>query len=219
MRGLKIGVPASEWRAAEADVERRGSRALTTLERAGATLVPISLALAEHAAAIGYLTIALEVHAALRYVRREHFSDLGYDLQVVLGGLDAFRADDYLDAQRLRSALRAELRTALLEVDVIALPSTANTAPTIDDAEAASGILDPEALAAACRFAFLGNLTGLPAASVPVGLADDGLPVGLQLLGDAWDEATVLQVAAHLEREGATSVVRPARAVDLLAPA
>jgi aspartyl-tRNA(Asn)/glutamyl-tRNA(Gln) amidotransferase subunit A len=216
VRGLKVGVPESEWRAADSEVERLGASALATLERAGATLVPLSLSLAEHAAAIGYLTIALEVHAALRQVRREHFSDLGYDLQIVLGGLDAFRADDYLDAQRLRSALRAELRAALLEVDVIALPSTANTAPPIDDAEAASGILDPKALSAACRFAFLANLTGLPAVSIPVGLADDGLPVGLQIVGDAWDEACVLQVAAHLEREGAAVVAKPRRAVDPL---
>ncbi len=216
VRGLKIGVPESEWRAAEPGVERLGRAALATLERAGATLVPLSLELAEHASAIGYLTIALEVHAALRHVRREHFADLGYDLQVVLGGLDAFRSDDYLDAQRLRSALRSELRDALLEVDVIALPSTANTAPPVTDAEARVGIIDPAALSAACRYAFLANLTGLPAASVPVGLAEDGLPVGLQLVGDAWDEACVLQVAAQLERDGAARVVRPARAVDLL---
>jgi Asp-tRNA(Asn)/Glu-tRNA(Gln) amidotransferase A subunit family amidase len=216
VRGLKIGVPESEWRAADPDVERLGSAALAALERAGAELVPLSLELACHAPAIGYLTIALEAHAALRDVRREHLSALGYDLQVLLSGLDAFHVDDYLDAQRLRSALRVELRDALLAVDVIALPSTANTAPPVTDAEAQSGIIDPEALAAACRFAFLANLTGLPAVSIPVGLAGDAMPVGLQIVGDAWDEASVLQVAAHLEREGVARVVKPARAVDLL---
>lgn len=218
VRGLRIGVPHSEWRAAEPEVERLGTHALAALEREGAILVPITLELADHAAAIGYLTIALEVYAALREVRRAHLFDLGYDLQIVLSGLEAFRPDDYVEAQCLRSALRAELRDALREVDLIALPSTANTAPAIDDAEAKSGILDPDALAAACRFAFLANLTGLPAASVPVGLSSEGLPVGLQLIGDAWDEACVLQAAAHLERTGVATVTKPARAVDLLAP-
>ena len=82
---------------------------------------------------------------------------------------------------------------------------------------ARSGIIDPPALHAACRFAFLGNLTGLPAASIPVGKDASGLPVGLQIIGDAWDEACVLQVAAALERSGAARVERPKAAVDLLA--
>jgi aspartyl-tRNA(Asn)/glutamyl-tRNA(Gln) amidotransferase subunit A len=51
---------------------------------------------------------------------------------------------------------------------------------------------------------------------VPVGIADDGLPVGLQIVGDAWDEACVLQVAAELERDEVAKVVKPARSRDLL---
>ena len=77
-------------------------------------------------------------------------------------------------------------------------------------------MIDPPALHAACRFAFLANLTGLPAATMPVGSDAQGLPVGLQIIGDAWDEACVLQVAAALERSGAARVSRPAAAVDLL---
>ncbi len=68
-----------------------------------------------------------------------------------------------------------------------------------------------------CRFSFLGNLTGIPAATAPVGVDSEQLPVGLQILGDAWDEAAVLQVLAHLERIGAASVLRPKSHVDLLA--
>jgi len=138
-------------------------------------------------------------------------------MQILLSGLDAFAPDDYLDAQRLRSSLRRELRDALGQVDVIALPTAANAAPPITDDESRSGIIDPPALHAACRFAFLGNLTGLPAVSIPVGSDSEGLPVGLQIIGDAWDEACVLQVAAALERSGAARVIRPRAAVDLLA--
>ena len=210
-------IEPDEWQAAHPEVARLGRAALEALEREGARLVPIHLKLAPHAPAIGYLTIALEVHAGLREVRRDHMDALGPDLQVLLSGLDAFLSDDYLDAQRLRSALRSEMASTLADVDVIALPSTATTAPRIEDDELTSGILDPDALQAACRFAFLANLTGLPAASVPVGLAGDGLPVGLQIIGDAWDESCVLQVVAHLERIGAAVVPRPAAAVDLLA--
>jgi aspartyl-tRNA(Asn)/glutamyl-tRNA(Gln) amidotransferase subunit A len=57
--------------------------------------------------------------------------------------------------------------------------------------------------------ALLANLTGLPALSAPVGLDEAKLPLGLQLVGDAWDEATLLAAAAHLERTGAARVERP----------
>jgi len=215
--GLRIGVDESEWQAAAADVSGPARAALDALERAGAAIVPLRLELAAHAPAVGYLTIALEAHAALRAVRAEHERELGYDMQILLSGLDAFAPDDYIDAQRLRASLRSEMARALREVDVVALPTTANTAPPISDDEARSGIIDPPALHAACRFAFLGNLTGLPAASIPVGSDAQGLPVGLQIIGDAWDEACVLQVAAELERSGAAQVMRPKAAIDLLA--
>jgi aspartyl-tRNA(Asn)/glutamyl-tRNA(Gln) amidotransferase subunit A len=89
-------------------------------------------------------------------------------------------------------------------------------APSVTDAEAQSGFIDTRALDGACRFAFLGNLTGAPAGTAPVGRSAGGLPIGLQILGDAWDEACVLAVLAELERQGIAEVVRPKPAIDLL---
>ena len=216
VKDLSIGVPEAEWSRAHGEVAAAGKKALDALAREGARLVPIELSMAAHAAAIGYLTIAVEARAALREVELAHWDELGNDLKVFLSGVDGFVADDYVDAQRLREKLREEAQAALRAVDVIALPTTATTAPTITDAEARSGIIDTLALDAACRFAFLGNLTGLPAASAPVGKDGAGLPIGLQILGDAWDEACVLQVLAHLERIGAASSPKPRGAIDLL---
>jgi aspartyl-tRNA(Asn)/glutamyl-tRNA(Gln) amidotransferase subunit A len=99
---------------------------------------------------------------------------------------------------------------------LIALPSTARTAPHVTEDEVRGGFIDPPLLDGMCRYAFLANLTGLPAVSVPVGGDRDGMPVGLQLIGDAWDEACVLQVLAHFERTGAARVPRPKDAIDLL---
>jgi aspartyl-tRNA(Asn)/glutamyl-tRNA(Gln) amidotransferase subunit A len=136
---------------------------------------------------------------------------------MLLTNIEAFRPDDYLDGQRLRAELRRQVAETLADVDVLALPTTASGAPPITDSEASDGFVDPPAIDAMCRFAFIGNLTGIPAASAPVGVDADGLPVGLQILGDSWDEAAVLQVLAHLERIGAAAVRRPASHVDLLA--
>ncbi len=217
VRGLKLGVPELEWARATPAVARAGHDALRALERDGAELVPLELPLARHAAAIGYLTISAEAVAALRDVQRLKGRELGADLRIFLAGAGAFLPDDYVDAQRLREELRVEMARALERVDLVCLPSAANVAPPVTDAEAASGILDTHALDAACRFAFLGNLTGLPACSVPVG-HDGGLPIGLQFVGDAWDEACVLAATAHLERLGVTRLDPAPNVLDLLNP-
>ena len=215
VEGLRIGVVERDWRDADSRVATTCRDALKALEAEGATLVDIDIALAPHAPAIGYLTIGLESFTGLGDVRKHHIDELGLDNQLLLSGLSTFEADDYLDAQRLRTELRRQTADALQEVDLIAHPTNAAPAPPVTDDEAVNGFVDPEALGSACRFAFLGNLTGLPAGTAPVGRVD-GLPVGVQLLADAWDEATVLQTLAHLERGGAAQVERPATHVDLL---
>jgi aspartyl-tRNA(Asn)/glutamyl-tRNA(Gln) amidotransferase subunit A len=106
---------------------------------------------------------------------------------------------------------------ALRHVDLIALPSTARSAPQVSEEEVRGGFVDPPLLDGMCRYAFLANLTGLPAISVPVGSDRDGMPVGLQLIGDAWDEACVLQAAAALERLGVARAMSCESCVDLLA--
>jgi aspartyl-tRNA(Asn)/glutamyl-tRNA(Gln) amidotransferase subunit A len=217
VRGMRIGVADAEWARADDDVARVAREALRALEREGAVLVPLELPLARHAAAIGYLTIAVEAYAALREVEARVAPALSPDLRIFLAGVRGFASDDYVDAQRLREALREEVARALASVDLIAFPTAANTAPPITAAEARSGIVDMRALDAACRFVFLANLLGLPAASAPVGSAANGLPVGLQLIGDAWDEASVLAAVAHLERVEVARVPRAPGVVDLLA--
>jgi aspartyl-tRNA(Asn)/glutamyl-tRNA(Gln) amidotransferase subunit A len=207
VKGLVIGVDESSWEGVADDVQGPAREALDALVAEGAAVVPISLPLGPHAAAIGYVTIGLEIASSLAPLRERHWDELGYDVRMIAATLDAFRADDYVDALRLRHGLRTEYRDALAKVDVVALPTTAITAPR---ASPTDDIVDPAALDDLCRFVFAGNLTGLPAATAPVGRAGDGLPVGLQIIGDAWDEACVLQVVAHLERMGVARVERPA---------
>ncbi|HWA72222.1 MAG TPA: amidase [Polyangiaceae bacterium] len=216
VRGLRIGVEPDEWSAASPAIRRAGEAALQALSREGATLVEVRSPLMRWAGAIGYLTLGIEGFLALARVRKEHMDELGLDVQLVLAGIETFCPDDYLDAQRLRSSLRRELAELLRDVDVLALPSTGQGPLSVADEEARYGFIDPKALQATCRFAFLANVSGLPAASAPVGLDDDGLPIGLQIIGDAWDEACVLQVLAHLERIGVARPPRPASALDLL---
>jgi aspartyl-tRNA(Asn)/glutamyl-tRNA(Gln) amidotransferase subunit A len=216
VRGLRIGLDEDEWAAAPDEVSRPLRDALQVLEREGAELVRVRSRLARHASAIGYLTIGLETLSALHEVRQMHRDRLGLDLQLLFDNLERYRSDDYISAQGARAGLRTEIAEILREVDVLALPTTACAAPPVTDEEARDGFVDPEALDRACRFSFLGNLTGLPAGTAPVAVTAGGLPLGLQIIGDAWDEAAALQVLCHLERLGVARPRRPKVSVDVL---
>jgi aspartyl-tRNA(Asn)/glutamyl-tRNA(Gln) amidotransferase subunit A len=217
VRGLRIGVDEAEWRDASEPVAQACRDALRALEREGATLVDISLPIAHYAPKIGYLTIGPESVAAHRREWVDQRELLGDDLRLSFAVLSGFTALEQLDAVRLRSGLRRELCQALCGVDVIALPTTATTAPRYTEDDEKTSFSDPQALEAMVRYTFLCNLTGHPAGTAPVGVDAAGLPIGLQILGDAWDEAMVLGVMAHLERTGAATVKRPPGGIDLLA--
>ncbi len=216
MKGLRIGVEEREWRDATRGVSKACEEALHALERAGAKIVDVQIPLARFAPAIGYVTIGLEHRVSQAAEWRDHGGEMNRDLQVTFAAFQALSAVDFLDAQRLRAGLRREVQRVFADVDLLALPTTAATAMTATDAEMLSGFSDTTALDALCRFAFLANLTGLPAGSSPVGKDANGLPIGFQLVGDAWDEATVLAAMAHLERLGAAKTERPKVAVDVL---
>jgi len=208
VEGLRIGIDDADWADADSEVARAAYDAVQALVRDGAELVPVRVELAPRAAAIGYVTIGVEMLCALDDARA-HWHELGPDVRLLLAGLTRFGPAEYLQAQRLRQTLRRQLAEALAQADLLALPTTARVALAVTDAEARTGFVDSPGLNAMCRFSFLANLTGVPASTAPVGKSAEGLPIGLQLLGDAWDEATVLQATAHLERLGAARVERP----------
>lgn len=216
VKGLRIGVDKALWKDAAPEVERACENALLALERAGAVRVSIATQVAPFAAPIGYLSIGPEALAACRpyfVAARERFTP---DLELSFAVLNELSLHDYLFAARLREGLRLEMVRQFGEIDVIALPATLSTAPSATDAEMATGLVDSAALDALCRPNFLGNLTGLPAISVPVGQDKNGLPIGLQLVGDAWDEATLFCLSAELERQGIARAPKPKTSVNIL---
>jgi aspartyl-tRNA(Asn)/glutamyl-tRNA(Gln) amidotransferase subunit A len=101
-------------------------------------------------------------------------------------------------ADRVRAAIRRSVATALDDVDVIAWPSVPAPAPRLDHlfVDLPSGRTSVDI--ANMRHAVLGNLTGQPGISIPVGFVD-GLPVGLQLLGRWGEEALLLAAAEQVE--------------------
>lgn len=216
VRGLRIGIEDREWADCDPSIARRCREALDALVADGAVLVPIRVPLASHAAAIGIATMAAEGSAFAATTPRERHDALALDVRLALKIAHEIPARDYLDVQRLRAGLRHQLAAALRTVHVIALPTVPIAPPKLTDAELGATFSDGALVARLCRFTFLANLAGLPAASAPVGRCGAGLPVGLQIVADAWDEAGLLAVLAHLERSGASRAIRPPRAAELL---
>jgi len=101
----------------------------------------------------------------------------------------------YLKAQRVRALVARDFAAAFERVDGLLTPTAPSAAFAIGDQSD-----DPVAMYLNDVFTVPANLAGLPAISVPAGLSDDGLPLGLQVIGRAFDEATVLRVGEVLER-------------------
>jgi aspartyl-tRNA(Asn)/glutamyl-tRNA(Gln) amidotransferase subunit A len=218
---LRIGVPR-EWFQGGVDpgVERSVRSALATYERLGAKLVEISLPHTKYGIAAYYLIAPAEASSNLaRYdgVRfglraeakglKEMYQEtrargLGAEpkRRIMLGtyALSAGYYDAYyLRAQKVRTLVRRDFDAAFERCDVVAGP----VAPTVAFPLGAR-TQDPWQMYLADVFTITCNLAALPGLSVPCGLhAESGLPVGLQLVGRPFDEATLLRAARALERE------------------
>jgi aspartyl-tRNA(Asn)/glutamyl-tRNA(Gln) amidotransferase subunit A len=109
-------------------------------------------------------------------------------------------AVDYLKAEQVRTVMMQELRDLLDKVDVILTPTEPLTAWRKGTWTVQIDGTPESVLAASWRYTFPFNLSGLPAITLPCGFDDEGMPVGLQIVGRPFDEAGVLRAAAHYER-------------------
>ncbi|MBC4019268.1 amidase family protein, partial [Siccirubricoccus deserti] len=115
-------------------------------------------------------------------------------------------AAHYLQAQRARRVIVDAFIGAMARFEVLVMPTTPVPACRAEEDETA---LTGVRMRNTAPF----NLTGLPAVSVPCGFSADGLPIGLQVVGRAWDEVTVLRVADAYERATDWCARRPGTAV------
>jgi aspartyl-tRNA(Asn)/glutamyl-tRNA(Gln) amidotransferase subunit A len=224
LRGARIGVPQSMLeQGVDADVSRALTAALDTLQARGATLVDVELPHAKHAIPVYYLVATAEASSNLA-----RYDGVRYGFRAdVKGGLRAMYARTreqgfgpevkrrimlgtyvlsagyyeayYLKAQQVRTLILRDYEQAFsgsAAVDVIAMPTSPTPAFRIGER-----VEDPLQMYLADVFTVSANLAGLPAVSVPCGFTADRLPVGLQLTGRRFDEATLLRIADAYERD------------------
>jgi aspartyl-tRNA(Asn)/glutamyl-tRNA(Gln) amidotransferase subunit A len=194
VRGLRIGLPRQHFfEELEPAVERAVREAIHVLGREGATFVEVDLPHVEHAQTALHAILASEASAYHARWMRERPDDYG-DVRGALELGYFISAVDYLDARRWQSLVRQDFAAALAVADVLVTPSMPRTAVKIGEPTSREPRL------AWNRMMTPLNLAGLPAISVPCGFDGVGLPIGLQIAGRAWDEATVLRTARAYER-------------------
>lgn len=219
VKGLRIGIP-KEYRVdgMPAEIDALWTRGIEWLKAAGAEIVDVSLPNTKYALATYYIVAPAECSSNLarydgvRYGLRVEGSDItdmyektraeGFGPEVrrrVLIGTYVLSAGYYdayyLKAQKVRSLIAQDFAKAYEKCDVLLTPTAPSAAFGIGEKTA-----DPLAMYLNDVFTVTVNLAGLPAISVPAGLSSEGLPLGLQLIGKAFDEETLLRTAFALEQ-------------------
>lgn len=204
IRGLKVGIPKEYFgEGLDPKVKQTIETAIKKLEELGAEIVEISLPHSEYALAAYYIIVPSEVSSNLarfdgiRYGKdRSHFG-AEVKRRIMLGTFalsSGYWDDYYAKAAKVRTLIKQDFEKAFEQVDVIIGPVSPTTAWNIGEK-----IDDPLTMYLQDIYTISANLAGIPGLSVPAGFVD-GLPVGLQILGKQFDEATILKVGYAYEQ-------------------
>ncbi len=228
IKGLRIGVPREYFAAGlQPEVEQAVRRGIGELEKAGAVVIEVSLPRNDYAVPAYYVIAAAEASSNLarydgmRYGRRVQAEDLtstymksraqgfGHEVKrrIMLGTyvLSAGYYDAYyLKAQKVRTLLKRDIEAAMTKCDAIVAPTCPTTAFKLDEMTH-----DPLRMYLSDILTISVNLAGLPALSVPCGFDSAGLPIGMQIIGRPFDEATLLRLGHAYEQATEWHTRRP----------
>ncbi|ANG98523.1 aspartyl/glutamyl-tRNA amidotransferase subunit A [Brucella pseudogrignonensis] len=222
LKGLKIGIP-NEYRidGMPEEIEALWQKGVQYLKDAGAEIVDVSLPHTKYALAAYYIVAPAEASSNLarydgvRYGLRVPGKDIadmyeqsraaGFGKEVkrrILTGTYVLSAGYYdayyLRAQKVRTLIKKDFENVFASgVHAILTPVTPSAAFSIEDKELAN---DPVKMYLNDIFTITLNMAGLPGIAVPAGLNDQGLPLGLQLIGRPFEEETLFQAAGAIEQ-------------------
>ena len=190
------------WEKLDGEVRRLVETASRSFERCGAVVEEVSL---PHIAE----SVEPSTHIALAEARHFHeragyfparAADYSEEVRKRLEMGANVRAVDYLKALEVRKVVQGDFGAALMRADAILAPAAPIVAPRIGEERVRIGSEEESVRSALLRLNRPANLTGLPAISVPCGFTRAGLPVGLQLIGRAFHETTLLRIACAYEQ-------------------
>jgi aspartyl-tRNA(Asn)/glutamyl-tRNA(Gln) amidotransferase subunit A len=201
VKGLRVGLLRAHFTdVAAPEVRAAVETAARQLEGAGAVVDDVNLT---HVVHVGPASTAIIASEALAYHAgwmRTRSQDYQPDVRERLRVGAFISGAHYLRAQQLRGLVRSEIDAALARRDVLLAPATPIPAPALGERETMLGDGQSDVRSALIRLTRVFNFSGHPAGSAPCGFTAAGLPIGLQLVGRPFDEATVLRVLDAYQR-------------------
>jgi aspartyl-tRNA(Asn)/glutamyl-tRNA(Gln) amidotransferase subunit A len=201
IKGLRVGLLRAFFVESSAAAQQRAiEQAVKTLEGLGASVQEVTLETVELAAAASTAVLAAEAYAYHEPWIKQRPREYGADVRERLRVGAFVSGADYLNGQRVRVLIRDDVDAALARLDVLVAPTTPISATVVgEDAIDVNGEKQ-SVRPALIRFTRPFNVSGHPTASLPCGFTAEGLPIGLQIVGRPFDEATVLRVADAYQR-------------------
>ena len=205
IKGLRVGVLRHLYEhdlPASPELLHTMNRAIATLKSLGCQVQDITLPPLQDYNAVGRVIISAEAYALHEATMHTRISDYSrtFRIRVLPGAL--VRASDYIAAQRRRTDLIARTAQAFQQVDVLLSTPTQGAAPILTDQRPDDGFARP-------LLTTLANVAAVPSLVVCAGYTVAGLPLGVELIGPAWGDATVLRVGHQFEQAAGTRDRRP----------
>jgi aspartyl-tRNA(Asn)/glutamyl-tRNA(Gln) amidotransferase subunit A len=201
VRGLRIGMPREYfYEALDPEVENAVRQAIAVVHGLGASIHEVSWPSLRYATLAALIIVLAEASAFHDAWIRSRAQDYHPDIALRLKWGLLLPASAYLKAQQLRALICKEMARLWTEVDVLMVPATVLAAPQPSTTQVRLGTRAMSTREAILRLMRPFNLTGSPAMSIPCGFTSTGLPIGLQIAGKAFDEATVLRLAHAYEQ-------------------
>ncbi len=200
LRGVTIGLPRNFFfEKLDLQVDNAVHLMAYTAQDLGARLREVRLPDGDQVNAIAQVSLLAEAAAVHEPYLRKRRAAYGDDVRALLDMGRLIPATDYLQAQRLRRRILGVYANVFREVDCLFVPCTPMAAPLIGQSQVSLGGAMEDVRLAATRLVRGVNALGLPALAMPAGLAQGRLPFGLQIIGPAWSEASLLRIGAALE--------------------
>jgi aspartyl-tRNA(Asn)/glutamyl-tRNA(Gln) amidotransferase subunit A len=201
IKGLKIGVPTAFYvDDLDAEVARVLDETIATLRQEGAEIVKVELPDQRQLTAACQLVLATEAAAFHKRWLIERPQDYGAQVLMRLQNGLAIPAVSYLEAMRWRGPALSAWLAAVAGTDAVLAPVAPMPAPTIAESDVGNSIDAEAVIQRITKFTRPINYLGLPSLSIPTGFTKAGLPVGMQLVGRAFDEAMLVRIGAAFQR-------------------
>lgn len=201
IKGLTIGVPKAFYvDDLDPEVARVLDETVAVLRSEGARIVQVELPDQRQLTAASQLVIAVEAATFHKRWMIERPRDYGPQTLMRLQGGLAIPGVSYLEAMRWRGSALSAHQAAVAGVDAVIAPVAPVAAPTIAESDVGNSPDAEAVIQRLTRFTRPINYLGVPSLTVPSGFTRNGLPVGLQLIGRSFDEATLLRIGAAFQR-------------------